>query len=214
MSNDKDLTCKTPLEDLRMDALKHYEEASSAIHHWSSFVESAIKAYNPDNQTPKGEEQGLKYFIENTNTGEWYFVELPDTVPILPHFSNNWTRNPHEAMAFNSFEEAEAYRTDFKMALNFPHFKVTEHEFVNPQSASPAPAEEKGTDKFASWIQKTIENNSSETATIIRTNSYVLTGEELLELKKQWADEAWKECDVAQQTLPARKNEYIDNLTL
>lgn len=40
-------TAKTPLEDLRAGALKHYEEASSAIHHWSSFVENAIKAYNP-----------------------------------------------------------------------------------------------------------------------------------------------------------------------
>jgi hypothetical protein len=45
--NPEEQTCKTPIEELRASALKHYEEASSAIHHWSSFVENAIKAYNP-----------------------------------------------------------------------------------------------------------------------------------------------------------------------
>ena len=35
------------LEDLRKQALEHYTEASNAIHHWSSFVEHAIKEYNP-----------------------------------------------------------------------------------------------------------------------------------------------------------------------
>jgi hypothetical protein len=44
---------KASFEDLREAALKHYDEASSAIHHWSSFVVSAIKAYQPSpNQTP------------------------------------------------------------------------------------------------------------------------------------------------------------------
>lgn len=44
---------KTPIEDLRASALKHYEEASSAIHHWSSFVDRAIKVYDPA-ATPEG----------------------------------------------------------------------------------------------------------------------------------------------------------------
>lgn len=39
--------CINPIEDQRAEALKHYEEASNAIHHWSSFVQDAIKAYNP-----------------------------------------------------------------------------------------------------------------------------------------------------------------------
>jgi hypothetical protein len=44
---------KASFEDLREAALKHYDEASSAIHHWSSFVVSAIKAYHSSpNQTP------------------------------------------------------------------------------------------------------------------------------------------------------------------
>ena len=36
---------KTPLEDLRQDNLKHYEEASTKIHHWSSGVPRAINFY-------------------------------------------------------------------------------------------------------------------------------------------------------------------------
>jgi hypothetical protein len=39
----KTMENQTPLEDLRKQALEHYKEASSAIHHWSSFVENAIK---------------------------------------------------------------------------------------------------------------------------------------------------------------------------
>lgn len=42
------MTAKTPLSDLRKDALEHYEEASNAIHHWSSFVVHAIQNYVPD----------------------------------------------------------------------------------------------------------------------------------------------------------------------
>lgn len=37
----------TPLEEQRREALEHYNKASVAVHHWSSFVEAAIKAYNP-----------------------------------------------------------------------------------------------------------------------------------------------------------------------
>lgn len=44
----EDKVYKTPLEDLRKSALKHYEEVSSAACHWNSFVVSAIKAYSPE----------------------------------------------------------------------------------------------------------------------------------------------------------------------
>jgi len=37
--------CITPLEDLRNSDLKHYEEASTKIHHWSSGVPRAINFY-------------------------------------------------------------------------------------------------------------------------------------------------------------------------
>lgn len=39
---------QTPLEDLRKQALEHYEEAAKAIVHYSSFVRDAIMAYNPN----------------------------------------------------------------------------------------------------------------------------------------------------------------------
>lgn len=52
MSKEIEQPAINPIEDQRVQALKHYEEASSAIHHWSSFVESAIKAYNPQPQPP------------------------------------------------------------------------------------------------------------------------------------------------------------------
>ncbi len=39
---------KTPIEDLRRESLRHYEKASSAIHHWDSFVANAIKNYDPE----------------------------------------------------------------------------------------------------------------------------------------------------------------------
>jgi len=41
-------TCKVPFEEQREAALKHYQEVSSVACHWSSFVEAAIKAYNPE----------------------------------------------------------------------------------------------------------------------------------------------------------------------
>jgi hypothetical protein len=47
-------TALNPIEDQRAAALKHYQEASAAIHHWSGFVEAAIKAYNPT-PAPKGD---------------------------------------------------------------------------------------------------------------------------------------------------------------
>lgn len=62
MGNNTEQPCKTPLEDLRNEALRHYEEASSAIHHWSSFVENAIKTYNPESgqQTTSDVKQAAK----------------------------------------------------------------------------------------------------------------------------------------------------------
>lgn len=46
-------TKETPLEDQRQQALKHYEEASNAIMHWSSFVRDAILAYDPKQNSHK-----------------------------------------------------------------------------------------------------------------------------------------------------------------
>ena len=62
-------TAKVPFEELRQEALKHYEEASSAIHHWSSFVDKAIKAYNPSDQ-PNSVQEGEKEAVNRKFTLE------------------------------------------------------------------------------------------------------------------------------------------------
>ena len=40
-----DIPNKTPTEDLRKSDLEHYEEASTAAHHWSSGIPRAINYY-------------------------------------------------------------------------------------------------------------------------------------------------------------------------
>ena len=47
----------TPLEEMRWEAKKHYEEASSSIQQWNSFVRDAIAAYNPKDVLKKRSEQ-------------------------------------------------------------------------------------------------------------------------------------------------------------
>ena len=42
---EEERTCKTPLSDLREEALKHYEEAASSIHCYRSDVPRAIEFY-------------------------------------------------------------------------------------------------------------------------------------------------------------------------
>lgn len=42
---DTEKPVKTPLFDLERRALDHYDEASSAIHYWSSDIPNAIKFY-------------------------------------------------------------------------------------------------------------------------------------------------------------------------
>lgn len=55
-----DKAMKTPLEDLRQQALEHYNEAATAIVHYNSFVRDAIMAYNPEqNLNIHGVMQGL-----------------------------------------------------------------------------------------------------------------------------------------------------------
>lgn len=186
-----------------------------------------------ENQTPKGEEQGLKYFIEDTKQqhGMWLTIgEMFDSSKPMQSEVSKWTNDPHRAIAFNSREEAEEHNKKF---FNMDGIIVTEHLFLDAKGEeqekgipkwytkeqmydwlihndyskdiatelsgqwaedlqgafkkgwekatndknsgtfnykympSPTPADEKGADEFASWIQKTIENNSSETATII-----------------------------------------------
>lgn len=50
---------KTPFDDLRKQALEHYEELATKAHHWNSFIPKAIEAYNPE-----AIEQYLKWLDE------------------------------------------------------------------------------------------------------------------------------------------------------
>ena len=69
--SNKPQAAKTPLEDLRRSALEHYREASSKLCHWSSFVESAINAYNPEaSHQPKEDKpewEILRFYYDNPN---------------------------------------------------------------------------------------------------------------------------------------------------
>jgi len=78
----KEQTYKTPLEDLRADALKHYEEASTAIHHWSSFVENAIKNYIPDDFKPTQQPQESAGVVTKED------IEFMKECNMYPHLYN------------------------------------------------------------------------------------------------------------------------------
>ena len=49
----EETACKTPLKDIRARALRDYEKGAAAIQSWSSFIENAIKNYNPEMEEKK-----------------------------------------------------------------------------------------------------------------------------------------------------------------
>lgn len=71
-------TTINPIEEQRAEALRHYEEVSSQCCHWSSFVEAAIKAYNPSVSEPVKERIDISQlevhdnFRGNGNDSFWY----------------------------------------------------------------------------------------------------------------------------------------------
>ena len=70
MKTADDKSCKTPNEDLMNEALKHYEEAANAIHHFNSDIPKAIKAYASQRSelTDKEIEESAKEFQHDTTT--------------------------------------------------------------------------------------------------------------------------------------------------
>lgn len=48
MSDMENINAQPDIEQIRQEALKQYDQASAAIHNWSSFIEKAIKNYHPD----------------------------------------------------------------------------------------------------------------------------------------------------------------------
>lgn len=49
---------QTPFEDIKKQALEHYEDISAKAFHWNSLVPKAIMAYDPDHESK------LKPFLE------------------------------------------------------------------------------------------------------------------------------------------------------
>ena len=88
-------TAANPIEDQRVEALRHYQEISLAAHHWSSFVEDAIKSYNP-------EKKGSFYL--NDESGKW--AEPKPPLGVVPEFIHKEQRldDIRQAMSrFNNF---------------------------------------------------------------------------------------------------------------
>lgn len=73
--------------------------------------------------------EDLKYFIERTDTNEWFTV-------VRAHSGNFWTRNPIEARAFNTKSEAfkgieNPINYDGVNYLEGIAVEVTEHMFID-----------------------------------------------------------------------------------
>lgn len=86
----------TPLEELMESDLKHYEEASSAVHEWHSGIPQAIRFYHQDRialqqQIKELEEQNrlmrelgsAKYFEEKSIKQDTQIKELKELVEEL-----------------------------------------------------------------------------------------------------------------------------------
>jgi len=83
-------TYANPIEDQRREALDHYREASKQAHYWSSFVEAAIKAYNPES-------------LPATQSGEGNVTGWVSVKDRLPEFNKNvagYTKNKRITMTF------------------------------------------------------------------------------------------------------------------
>ena len=57
---EEEQNCETPLEELMESDLKHYEEASSAVHTWHSGIPDAIRFYYKDRIALQKEVEELK----------------------------------------------------------------------------------------------------------------------------------------------------------
>lgn len=91
-----------PIEDQRAQALKHYEEASSAIHHWSSFVDKAIKSYNP---IPPNQQGRIDLLAKSSTT-----PPFPDRMTFREFFDTLFNRDFMNEQEFGTIcDAAEMY---------------------------------------------------------------------------------------------------------
>ena len=84
----------TPKEDLMNEALEHYEEAATAIHHWNSDIPKAIKKYYVDITKPTDNE--LEDFIDKLDKAQGHEPadELLNKMGLLFNFVNKFASQP------------------------------------------------------------------------------------------------------------------------
>jgi len=80
MKKDEGQACQTPKEDLMTNALKHYDEASSAIHCWYSDIPKAIEHYYSMDQVKARDEEEAKELLKENGTSHPDKVVLDDLV--------------------------------------------------------------------------------------------------------------------------------------
>lgn len=70
---------------------------------------------------------GIKYFIERTDTHQWWWEDQTDN---YNERSCGWTNNPQDAVMFDTNELAESYLKESSAIPSRVECIVTEHEFV------------------------------------------------------------------------------------
>jgi len=95
-------TFKNPIEEQRKAALEHYEQASRAANHWSSFVESAIKAYSPESCPPpvSGEVVSQLFLYDNISPD---FIPIDNLEEAKKYVEANYTEDEGIHPDFHSF---------------------------------------------------------------------------------------------------------------
>jgi len=95
-------TFKNPIEEQRKAALEHYEQVSRAANHWSSFVESAIKAYNPESCPPpvSAEVVSQLFLYDNISPD---FIPIDNLEEAKKYVEANYTENDGIHPDFHSF---------------------------------------------------------------------------------------------------------------
>jgi len=95
-------TFKNPIEEQRKAALEHYEQVSRAANHWSSFVESAIKAYNPESCPPpvSAEVVSQLFLYDNISPD---FIPIDNLEEAKKYVEANYTEDDGIHPDFHSF---------------------------------------------------------------------------------------------------------------
>lgn len=125
--------CINPIEEQRKEALRHYEEVSSAALHWSGFVEAAIKAYNPEQSKVQAPER-----IEVKNL--WVDEVMFGSNPVKPKYHFDLIKNSfipsHKFPAIKqAIENCINGKEDELRYISFDKLELTQHEKIERAAA-------------------------------------------------------------------------------